>query len=219
MERIALPDTPAHSGRGAAPSRRRSADHAADPQPETRLAGCHDRHIGVRRAPPRSCRAIRISTMSSRCRSRPSAAAKPRSSPRRLWRALRACGHHAGRRPADIFRRSPAGKRRVGPVQDRLTGRIVRAIFDRSLRHAEPDASGRGESAARRPARHRTDRRNRRPARTPSSEFRPDKPYAVIHAAPFFRYKQWHREGWRAVAEHARAPRACDRCHRRPRRR
>jgi heptosyltransferase-3 len=25
--------------------------------------------------------------------------------------------------------------------------------------------------------------------------------YAVIHAAPFFRYKQWTRDGWRALAE------------------
>jgi heptosyltransferase-3 len=26
-------------------------------------------------------------------------------------------------------------------------------------------------------------------------------PYAVIHAAPMFRYKQWTREGWRALAQ------------------
>ena len=26
-------------------------------------------------------------------------------------------------------------------------------------------------------------------------------PYAVIHAAPMFRYKQWTREGWRALAD------------------
>jgi lipopolysaccharide heptosyltransferase III len=26
-------------------------------------------------------------------------------------------------------------------------------------------------------------------------------PYAVIHAAPMFRYKQWTRDGWRALAE------------------
>ena len=28
----------------------------------------------------------------------------------------------------------------------------------------------------------------------------PAKPYAVIHAAPAFRYKQWTRDGWRALA-------------------
>jgi heptosyltransferase III len=27
----------------------------------------------------------------------------------------------------------------------------------------------------------------------------PDRPYAVIHAAPMFRYKQWTHEGWRAL--------------------
>ena len=28
----------------------------------------------------------------------------------------------------------------------------------------------------------------------------PDRPYAVIHAAPMFRYKRWTHEGWRGVA-------------------
>jgi heptosyltransferase-3 len=30
----------------------------------------------------------------------------------------------------------------------------------------------------------------------------PAGPYAVLHAAPFFRYKQWHIHGWRSVAQH-----------------
>lgn len=34
---------------------------------------------------------------------------------------------------------------------------------------------------------------------TPSS-VAPDRPYAVIHAAPMFRYKQWTVAGWRALA-------------------
>ncbi|MEJ0077656.1 MAG: glycosyltransferase family 9 protein [Alphaproteobacteria bacterium] len=29
---------------------------------------------------------------------------------------------------------------------------------------------------------------------------KPDRPYAVIHAAPMFRYKRWTAEGWRALA-------------------
>ena len=29
---------------------------------------------------------------------------------------------------------------------------------------------------------------------------RPDRPYAVIHAAPMFRYKRWTEEGWRGLA-------------------
>ncbi len=34
------------------------------------------------------------------------------------------------------------------------------------------------------------------------SRLQPHKPYAVVHAAPFFRYKQWHRAGWRRLADH-----------------
>ena len=47
----------------------------------------------------------------------------------------------------------------------------------------------------------------------------PARPYAVIHAAPMFRYKQWHAEGWRAVASHLAGAGPCDRCDRRARRR
>ena len=38
-------------------------------------------------------------------------------------------------------------------------------------------------------------------AATPSP-LQPDHPYAVLHAAPFFRYKQWRSDGWRALAAH-----------------
>jgi heptosyltransferase-3 len=31
---------------------------------------------------------------------------------------------------------------------------------------------------------------------------KPAAPYAVIHAAPMFRYKQWTKDGWRALAAH-----------------
>ncbi len=37
------------------------------------------------------------------------------------------------------------------------------------------------------------------PPRAPDIARRPQ-PYAVLHAAPFFRYKQWHADGWRALA-------------------
>jgi heptosyltransferase-3 len=39
------------------------------------------------------------------------------------------------------------------------------------------------------------------PAGDPATH-RPASPYAVIHAAPMFRYKQWTRDGWRALAAH-----------------
>ena len=38
------------------------------------------------------------------------------------------------------------------------------------------------------------------PAGTPPAQFAPGANYAVIHAAPMFRYKQWTREGWRELA-------------------
>jgi len=33
-----------------------------------------------------------------------------------------------------------------------------------------------------------------------SAQIAPDASYAVVHASPMFRYKQWTREGWRALA-------------------
>jgi heptosyltransferase-3 len=38
------------------------------------------------------------------------------------------------------------------------------------------------------------------PAGTTDTQIVPDENYAVIHAAPMFRYKQWTRDGWRALA-------------------
>ncbi len=43
------------------------------------------------------------------------------------------------------------------------------------------------------------------PAGSPAPEQAPAGPYAVIHAAPKFRYKQWTRAGWRALADALRA--------------
>lgn len=39
------------------------------------------------------------------------------------------------------------------------------------------------------------------PAGAPAPEHAVAGPYAVIHAAPMFRYKQWTRDGWRALAQ------------------
>lgn len=36
------------------------------------------------------------------------------------------------------------------------------------------------------------------------STLQPELAYAVLHVAPFFRYKQWRKEGWRALADHLR---------------
>jgi heptosyltransferase III len=42
------------------------------------------------------------------------------------------------------------------------------------------------------------------PAAATSAQVCPTNDYAVIHAAPMFRYKQWTREGWRALAANLR---------------
>jgi lipopolysaccharide heptosyltransferase III len=39
------------------------------------------------------------------------------------------------------------------------------------------------------------------PAGTPAPGHAVAEPYAVIHASPMFRYKQWTRDGWRALAQ------------------
>jgi heptosyltransferase-3 len=48
------------------------------------------------------------------------------------------------------------------------------------------------------------------PAADPFEPVAPGERYAVIHAAPMFRYKQWTREGWRALAAGPRAARPID---------
>jgi len=92
-----------------------------------------------------------------------------------------------------------AGRHRVGPVGPGLSGALRQGILDRSvplakgvhrveevLRLADvlgiarvPDVVCPGSAGPLAPLR---------------------KPYAVIHAAPMFRYKQWTRDGWRALA-------------------
>ncbi len=92
-----------------------------------------------------------------------------------------------------------AGRRSVAPVEDRFSGRIKRALLSRSIDYVHlshrveqmlrlADALGIarvGEMVA--------------PKAEPF-EGAPQGTYAVIHAAPFFRYKQWTAQGWRDLA-------------------
>ncbi|MFN3656993.1 MAG: glycosyltransferase family 9 protein [Pseudolabrys sp.] len=92
-----------------------------------------------------------------------------------------------------------AGRVRIAPVEERLSGRIKRALLTRSI----PAASGV----------HRVEEMLRladalgfarvgelvSPSPRPIAEM-PAGDYAVIHAAPMYRYKQWTAEGWRALA-------------------
>lgn len=119
---------------------------------------------------------------------------------RRIFRAYDlAITTQAGDRPS--FFAIMAGKTRAGVTEDRAIGR-VKALFlhrhipmrddlhrvEETLRLAEligiaPVAEVVAPRAA-------------------PVEAMPSGAYAVLHAAPFFRYKQWHLNGWRAAASH-----------------
>jgi heptosyltransferase-3 len=107
----------------------------------------------------------------------------------------------AGDRPS--FFAIAAGKTRVGMTEDRAIGRI-KALFLRRHTPMRNDL-------------HRVEETLKLAALIgipPVAEVVvpgpepveavPSGAYAVLHAAPFFRYKQWHPDGWRAAAAHLR---------------
>jgi lipopolysaccharide heptosyltransferase III len=92
-----------------------------------------------------------------------------------------------------------AGRVRVAPVAANFNGRVKQALLTRSV--------------AATPGLHRVEEMLRLAdalgiARVPElvvpraaeASERPAGPYAVIHAAPMFRYKQWTESGWRTLA-------------------
>ena len=91
-----------------------------------------------------------------------------------------------------------AGRACLAPVPDNANGRVKRALLTRSVPVA--------------PGLHRVEEMLRLAdalgiARVPelvcprgAGVEAPDEPFAVIHAAPMFRYKQWTMQGWRDVA-------------------
>jgi heptosyltransferase-3 len=92
-----------------------------------------------------------------------------------------------------------AARRRVAPTEERLSGRIKRALLTRSIANDGrahrveamlrlADALGIGRVGEVVP-----------PQGSPSPDL-PKGDYAVIHAAPMFTYKRWTVAGWRAVA-------------------
>jgi lipopolysaccharide heptosyltransferase III len=116
----------------------------------------------------------------------------------RLWRRYAlAISTQCGDRPS--FFAFVAGRVRVGPVEDNFDGRLKRFGYRRSVAYA--------------PGVHRVEEMLRladalgiaRVAelvapRAADSALVADGDYAVIHAAPMFRYKQWTEDGWRALA-------------------
>lgn len=117
----------------------------------------------------------------------------------KLWRRYDlAISTQSGDRPTGFA--IAAGRSRMAPVEDRLNGRIKRALLDLSV----PITHGL----------HRVEEMLRLAdalgvARVPELVApRPDPfdaipagDYAVIHAAPMYRYKQWTKAGWRALAK------------------
>lgn len=92
-----------------------------------------------------------------------------------------------------------AGRATLAPVEARFSGRLKRALLTRNvpvmrglhrveemLRLADALGIARAGELV--------------PPRPEPFEGAPGGDYAVIHAAPMFRYKQWTREGWRALA-------------------
>lgn len=116
----------------------------------------------------------------------------------RLWRRYDlAVSTQSGDRPT--YFALLAGKQSIAPVEDRFSGRLKRALLTRSIDYVH--------------ATHRVEQMLRLAdglgiARVPEMVAPqgempgslPAGPYAVIHAAPFFRYKQWTAQGWRDLA-------------------
>ena len=116
----------------------------------------------------------------------------------RLWRAYDlAVATQPGDRPT-LFA-IIAGRRSVAPIEDGWNGSIKRALLSRSV----PDVQGlhRVEAMLRLADALGVARLDEvvSPSALPVDAM-PAGDYAVIHAAPKFRYKQWGKSGWRELA-------------------
>lgn len=129
---------------------------------------------------------------------RPSAGESLALGARLLRRYDLAISTQSGDRPTGFA--IAAGRARMAPVEDRFSGRLKRALLDRNvpvvrgLHRVEEmlrlvDALGMPRVA------------ELVPPKPQSFEGMPTGDYVVIHAAPMFRYKQWTKDGWRALAE------------------
>ncbi|MFA6266096.1 MAG: glycosyltransferase family 9 protein [Pseudolabrys sp.] len=121
----------------------------------------------------------------------------------RLWRRYDlAVSTQPGDRP--VLFACIAGRMRVAPVEKRATGDVKRLFLQRTV----PFIAGlhRVEEMLRLADALGIDRDPRLvPPRASAADGLPEGPYAVIHAAPMFRYKQWTAAGWREVAASLRA--------------
>jgi len=118
---------------------------------------------------------------------------------RKLWRRYDlALSTHAGDRPT-LFAWA-AGRRRAGFVDpEKLAFYIKRLVLDISVPvapelHRVPDVLRLAQALGIAPVAELVAPEGSWPGRPPG------RPYAVIHVAPKFRYKQWTEEGWRGLA-------------------
>jgi heptosyltransferase-3 len=95
-----------------------------------------------------------------------------------------------------------AGRRSAGMIDDNLNGRIKamllgRHVVSRGDLHRVEETLQLAQALGIAPLREIV-----APHADKPSDLQPTEDYAVLHAAPFFRYKQWRKEGWRALAAH-----------------
>lgn len=131
---------------------------------------------------------------------RPSAA-ESRALAASLWRSYDlAISTQPGDRPT--FFALVAGRRSAGMIDDNLNGRIKamllgRHVVSRSDLPRVEETLQLADALGISPAREIV-----APRSAAKSSLQPNGDYAVLHAAPFFRYKQWSKEGWRTLAAH-----------------
>ena len=119
---------------------------------------------------------------------------------RRLFRGYDlAITTQAGDRPS--FFAIAAGKTRIGVTEDRAIGRLKAMLLHRQMPmrsdlHRVEETLQLADLIGIAPVADVVAPRAEATAAMPAG------PYAVLHAAPFFRYKQWHIHGWRRVAQH-----------------
>jgi lipopolysaccharide heptosyltransferase III len=116
----------------------------------------------------------------------------------RLWRKYDlAISTQCGDRPT--FFAVMAGHRRVAPVESTVNGRLKRVFLDRSIAYVA--GVHRVEEILRLADLLGIARAKDLVCPRPKAlEAAPSGDYAVIHASPMFRYKQWTHDGWRALA-------------------
>jgi heptosyltransferase-3 len=120
---------------------------------------------------------------------------------RNLWQRYDlAVTTQAGDRPT--FLAVAAGRQRTGVTERRLIGHIKRFFLHRAVpaqagQHRIEETLRLARALGIEPATEVVC-----PRGAVRREILPGGTYAVIHAAPQFTYKQWHRDGWRALARH-----------------